>query len=294
MKKKVLIIGDKGMLGNKLKSKLKSHPGIFVISTSRNGVNSDFSFNPIKHSLKKLLNRTNPDILINCIAILPSKKSIYFSKLVKTFIINSIFPRKITTEANKRGIYVIEILTDGVFSGKEGNYSEISKKDCYSLYGLSKKLGEVLSENKVSIRCSLIGTKSNTKDHNSIFEWFKNYNSTKNIVGYINSMWNGVTTEVFASICLGIILSNHNIHGTYHLVPKDIASKFDLLQLFQSITKKDEFIISPTSLSKSKDMTLATNYPDMNLFFWSLTEFKSIPLIREMIFRTLLDTNKNL
>ena len=230
---KVLIIGDKGMLGNKLKSKMESYPSISVISTSRNGVKSDYCFNPIKHSLRKLLNYTNPDIVINCLAILPTKKPTYLGKLIETFTINSIFPRKITAEANKRGIYIIEILTDGVFSGKEGDYSESSKKDSYSLYGLSKKLGEVFSENKVSIRCSLIGTNSNIRENNSIFEWFRNCNSTKNIEGYVNYMWNGVTTEVFASICLGIINSDQKIHGTYHLIPKNKVSKFDLLKIFQ-------------------------------------------------------------
>ena len=294
MKTKVLVIGDKGMLGSKLKSKLENHPSISVISTSRNGVESDYCFNPIKHSIKKLLNCTNPDIIINCLAILPSKKPIHLSKLVETFVINSIFPRKITTEANRRDIYIIEILTDGVYSGKKGNYSEISKKDCYTLYGLSKRLGEVLSENKVSIRCSLIGTKSDTGDNNSIFEWFRNYNTTKNMAGYINYLWNGVTTEVFASICLGIINSKHNINGTYHLVPKDNVSKFDLLQIFQLITEKNDVSISPTSLPKNKDMTLTTNYPEINSFFWSMTEFKAIPSIREMIVRTLIETNKNL
>jgi dTDP-4-dehydrorhamnose reductase len=294
MKMKVLIIGDKGMLGNKLKSKLESYPSITIISTSRNGMESDYCFNPIKHSLNRLLNCTNPDIIINCLAILPKKKSTYFCKLVETFIINSIFPRKITAEANKRGIYIIEILTDGVFRGKEGNYSESSKKDSYSLYGLSKRLGEVLSENKISIRCSLIGTKSDTRENNSIFEWFRNYDSTKNIEGYVNYMWNGITTEVFASICLGIINSNQKMHGTYHLIPKDKVSKFDLLKIFQIIIEKNEVTITPTNLPKKKDLTLATNYPDINLFFWSLTEFKEIPAISEMIVRTLLKTNKNL
>jgi dTDP-4-dehydrorhamnose reductase len=291
---KVLIIGDKGMLGNKLKSKMESYPSISVISTSRNGVNSDYCFNPIKHSLSKLLNYTNPDIIINCLAILPTKKPTYLGKLLETFTINSIFPRKITAEANKRGIYIIEILTDGVFSGKEGDYSESSKKDSYSLYGLSKKLGEVFSENKVSIRCSLIGANSNIGENNSIFEWFRNCNSTKNIEGYVNYMWNGITTEVFASICLGIINSDQKIHGTYHLIPKNKVSKFDLLKIFQFIIEKNEVTITPTYLPKNKDFTLATNYPDMNLFFWSLTEFKEIPSISEMIVRTLLRTNKNL
>ncbi|MEI6881949.1 MAG: sugar nucleotide-binding protein [Bacteroidota bacterium] len=291
---KVLIIGDKGMLGNKLKSKLESHPDISVVSTSRYGIESDYCFNPIKHSLSKLLNCTNPDIVINCIAILPTKKPIYFGKFVETFIVNSIFPRKITAEANKRGIYIIEILTDGVFSGKGGNYSESSKKDSYSLYGLSKKFGEVLSENKVSIRCSLVGENSSSMENNSIFEWFRNYNSTKDMAGYVNYMWNGVTTEVFASICLGIILFNQKIQGTYHLVPKDKVSKFDLLKLFQLITEKNDIIITPTNLPKNKDLTLATNYPDMNVFFWSLTEFKEIPLISEIIIRSLLKTHKNL
>ena len=291
---KVLIIGDKGMLGNKLKYKLQSYPSISVISTSRNGINSDYCFNPIKHRLNKLLNCTNPDIIINCLAILPRKKPILSGKLVETFIVNSIFPRRITVEANRRGIYIIEILTDGVFSGKEGNYSESSKKDSYSIYGLSKKLGEVFSENKVSIRCSLIGTNSNMRNDNSIFEWFRNYNSTKSMEGYVNYMWNFVTTEVFASICLGIINSNQKMHGTYHLIPKDKVSKFDLLKIFQLITEKNEIIITPRNLSINKDLTLATNYPDINLYFWSLTEFKEIPSISEMIVRTLLKTNKNL
>ena len=73
-----------------------------------------------------------------------------------------------------------------------------------------------------------------------------------------------------------------------------IWKKIILTKIFQIIIEKNEVTITPTNLPKKKDLTLATNYPDINLFFWSLTEFKEIPAISEMIVRTLLKTNKNL
>jgi hypothetical protein len=84
------------------------------------------------------------------------------------------------------------------------------------------------------------------------------------------------------------------MHGTYHLIPKNKADKFDLLKIFQFIAENNAVAITSTNLPKDKDFTSVKNYPEINLFFGSLTEFKEISPISKTIGRTLLETNKNL
>lgn len=67
------------------------------------------------------------------------------------------FPHRLADAAARRGQRVIEIATNGVFSGRDAPYDEQSAHDPRDVYGKTKSLGERAASGVVRLRCSIIG-----------------------------------------------------------------------------------------------------------------------------------------
>jgi dTDP-4-dehydrorhamnose reductase len=121
---------------------------------------------------------------------------------------------------------MIHITTDCVFSGKDGSYDEESSHDCLDEYGKSKSLGE--SQNLcMTIRTSIIGDEIHKNA--SLIAWAKSMKD-KEVKGFTNHFWNGITTRHYAEICEQIIQNNLYTEGLFHIHSNSV-SKFELLNL---------------------------------------------------------------
>ena len=135
---------------------------------------------------------------------------------------------------------IINISTDCVFDGKKGNYSENSNDLAKDIYGVSKYLGELQSYNNLTLRTSIIGHE--IKNKFSLLEWFIN-NKNKDVDGYKNVFFSGVTTNELTRIINLIINKFQNLNGIYHISSTKI-SKFDLLTKINEIYKLEKNIKS--------------------------------------------------
>lgn len=233
---KILIFGANGMLGHKLMQKLG---GAFeVIGTIRG------SFAEIEHfgifereriieftaasdapSIESAIVKAKPDVVINAIGIvkqLPSAKDV-----ITTLEINSIFPNRLADLAAKHGFRLITISTDCVFDGVRGNYSENDQPNANDLYGKSKNIGEVVADNCLTIRTSIIGRELGSA--HSLIEWFLS-NRGGSAKGFTNAIYSGFPTIVFADIITSLITDHKELSGLYHIA-SDPINKFDLLTL---------------------------------------------------------------
>lgn len=282
MRKRVLVLGSTGLLGSKVSTILAENSLIVLITSSRNDENSTLNFNPISDNLDFLLDETNPDYIVNCIGVIPQGRSRSFKNYIEMFQVNSSFSRKLAQVAKKRDIKLIQPLTDAVFSGRRGNYSEQSAKCPRSLYALSKMLGETKLEGQINLRCSVIGNEvhGNAK---SIFSWVLARPSNSEILGFTNHWWNGVTTTVFARICEYIVLESPEIPDVLHLIPSNSVNKFELLQLISKYNSRDDLNIFPCQNKKMRDLRLTSIYKDVNSILWQGIGFTAAPTIEEMI-----------
>lgn len=149
------------------------------------------------------------------------------------------------------------------------------------IYGKSKTLGEVDSRNSLNLRCSIVG-KSVLK-RESLLDWFLQQPKEAEINGYANAVWNGVGTLQFAKICLGLILNDKWIPGTFHLVPGDIVTKFELLEIFRETFSRRDIKISKVHLEHRIDRNLSTLFPKVNETLWEIAGYSSPPTILKMV-----------
>lgn len=235
---KILILGASGMAGHIISTYLgeKGHDVTnFVRKDSSKGKNivgdaTDFL------KLKNIIIEGEYDAVINAIGILNSAAEENKSNAV---LINSFLPHYLSDITKKLHTKVIQMSTDCVFSGKEGNYYEYSFKDGETFYDRTKALGEIDNHKDLTFRNSIIGPDLNIHGI-GLFNWFMKQNGR--VDGYSSVIWTGVTTLTLAKAIEEAL--KVNLTGLYHLVNNEVINKAHLLELFNKHMKNNEIIIS--------------------------------------------------
>lgn len=191
------------------------------------------------------------DIIVNCIGIITQKIDVFNDDTSMVITVNSLFPHIVAEYCRPKQIKFIHITTDCVFSGKEGNYSELHAHDSTELYGMSKSLGEPISA--TVIRTSIIGEEINT--NYSLLSWLLSQNIIAN--GYTNHFWNGVTCLELAKIIHSMIQRNKFWIGVRHIFSGEQVSKYELLKIIANVYHKDIEIL-PKKVCGTCDRTLTT------------------------------------
>ncbi|MEI2325691.1 dTDP-4-dehydrorhamnose reductase family protein [Priestia megaterium] len=238
---KILILGGKGMAGHVITRYFQQKPEYHVFYTSRDPEDKDGIYVDITNltKLEEVIESIKPDITINCIGIL-NEHATNNNKLA--FQVNSLLPHQLVKLMERCQGKLIHISTDCVFSGNKGDYTESDIPDGTSVYAQSKQLGEIISDNHLTIRTSIIGPELK-EDGIGLFLWFMQ--QTGVIKGYEKVWWNGVTTLELAKAIE--VMIKQNVTGLYHLGSKEKISKFELLRIIQEIFEKNNVKIIPDS-----------------------------------------------
>ncbi len=237
-KMKILIIGGSGMLGHKLVQVLSGNFDVWTTIRAKSNIFDEFKiFDRVRtyeninveniDEIEKIITTIEPDVVINAVGII--KQSAASKDIVQTLTINSIFPHRLAEITKKYDARLISFSTDCVFSGKKGNYKEEDLADAVDLYGRSKNLGEVMANNCLTLRTSIIGRELFSAK--SLVEWFLS-NRGKQVKGYVNAIFSGFPTIVISEIIADLIVKHKNLQGLYHLSSEPI-NKFDLLNLLK-------------------------------------------------------------
>ena len=255
--KKVLVLGSSGMLGHVMVDILESYNTFDVHNLSRKRKINNKSIICDIINFKKLedhINLISPDYVINCIGILIKKSQ---TDIKSAILINSYLPHYLESISNKFNFRLIHISSDCVFSGIKGNYNEKSKIDPIDTYGLTKSLGEIVNNNHLTIRTSIIGPELK-KDGEGLLSWILK-NERGNIQGYEKSIWSGLTTlELSKSI---IYCIENNLTGLLHVFNNPI-SKYELVKLINNEFELDIQIKKVPG--KTSDKSLSTLRNDFN------------------------------
>lgn len=229
---KILLLGSDGMLGHVVKIYF-TEKGYEVLSTTRREVNSEYYYDADKdiEGIEKIIEKSTPDVVINCIGILTKLAEEKKPLAVK---VNSYLPHYLDELSRRYSFKFLHVSTDCVFDGIEGNYTEKSKPNANDFYGKSKALGEVVNDRNVTLRTSIVGPDPN-ENGVGLFKWFMDQEGA--IGGYDKVLWTGVTT-VWLARCMDVALEN-NLTGLQHCVNNETIDKYSLLVLFKKYFDKD-------------------------------------------------------
>lgn len=235
--KKIIVLGALGMAGHIMSEYLDSLNEYEVLGVARTEGKlihkvidvSNFS------DLEEYLNKVKPDFVINCIGILVQQSK---DNLSTAILINSYLPHFLAELGKQLNYKLIQISTDCVYSGKDGQYTENSFRDGDDNYARTKALGEVINDKDLTIRTSIIGPGLKTNS-TGLLDWF--FKQSVEVKGYTKAYWTGVTTLELAKATHQFI--QQNITGLYHLCPEHKISKFDLLKIFAKVWHKEIRII---------------------------------------------------
>lgn len=186
------------------------------------------------------------DYVINAIGI--TNRSALEDEALTLFI-NGALPHILARELGQK---LIHITTDCAFNGINGApYDEDSPKTPNDLYGLSKILGE--PTNCLTIRTSIIGRE--VEGFDSLLEWFLRQEG-KDVRGYSNHFWNGITAKQFGKICDQIMQDPESYPktGIYHVF-STVVSKYEMLLGFQKKFKINCNIIKDPNPRLDRTMT---------------------------------------
>ena len=256
--KKILILGSAGMLGhivfnylNEL-NKYELLDASFPVKIRTESLLLDVTN---KAQLEETIENIQPDVIVNCIGILIKGSQQDPSNAI---YLNAYLPHQLAKLQRKRGGKIIHISTDCVFTGEKGSYIETDFRDARDTYGLSKALGEVINDNDLTFRTSIIGPELKEKGE-GLFHWFM---SQKGIInGYTNAFWGGVTTLELAKAIDKAI--DQNLTGLLHLTNGQAISKFELTSLFKIIWNRKDIDIEPYE-GKNANKSLKTVRTDFD------------------------------
>jgi dTDP-4-dehydrorhamnose reductase len=275
------VLGSTGMLGSAVEQVLRES-GVEVTTASRT---QGVRFDAEDLGSEELIAATGlgaGDYIVNCVGL--TKARIDESSRTSRDLavrLNVDFPSDLAEAAEQSGVRVIQVATDCVFSGTARNYSETSGHDALDVYGKTKSLGEVPSENVMHLRCSLVGPEIGRSS--LFYEWVRNQPEGARISGYTNHIWNGLSSRAFGKVVTGIIQKDLFRAGVQHLVPANQVTKDELVRMELAALGRGDVLVQSVAADIAVDRTLKTDNSKQNIELFLAAGYSEIPTIEQMV-----------
>jgi len=250
---KVFIFGQSGMLGRYVHSFLLSK-GFVVAGINRDELDITKTNERDLRTFLSWADLDMDDVIINCAGLIKQRTDTSKFDFIQ---VNAIFPHLLQNICRDYICDFIHVTTDCVFTGLKGSYSELDGHDATDVYGVTKSLGEPIDA--TVIRTSIIGEE--LRNFSSLLEWVK-LNKEKEVLGYTNHIWNGITCLQFAKVCKHIIDNKLYWQGVRHITSPSNINKFDLVNLISDIYKLNIKVV-PHETSDKCDRSLVSVMSDV-------------------------------
>ena len=240
---KVVVLGASGMLGHQLFHCLsRIRPEHEVIGTVRDLKQVPESLKRINvvrllidgvrvdddESVKAALMKVRPDLVINCIGLVKQLPIAHFP--IPSIQVNALFPHKLAAWCKDLNARVVQISTDCVFDGTQGQYREDDPVSAHDIYGQTKALGELNTyQHCLTVRTSIIGHELGAP--HGLLEWFLAQEGPAK--GYCEAYFTGLPTIELAEVLSRYVIDDEGLHGLFHVASARI-SKYDLLTLIRA------------------------------------------------------------
>ena len=245
---KVLIIGRTGMLGAALYNYFLNLESVSVYSLSRKDFNiSDIScLDSNSSQLNNILDRINPNIVINCAAVVNLNECETFP--LKTKIVNTQFPNMLASWSKSKKAKLIHISTDHFYYEtnskpnilhREAETCSLANNYAKQKYKAEKQIIQT-DESALIIRTNIIGCRHNSNKR-TFLEWACNELLQNRI---LNGFTDYYTTPIYVYDLADILhnLIKWNCSGLYNIASNMAINKYDCLVYLKSLLNSKSHI----------------------------------------------------
>jgi dTDP-4-dehydrorhamnose reductase len=259
MKKKVLITGSNGLLGQKLCHLLVHNAEIELIATSRGG-NKLAQLLPELHFIS--LDVTDARQIEKVFAVERPTHIIHTAAMTNVDACEEDHPgcwqlnvsavQQLVKACEQYQVHLIHLSTDFIFDGEEGPYDEEAKPNPISYYGQSKLAAEELIRkstcNWAILRTVLVYGIVHDYGRSNIVLWVKNNLEAHKPIQVVNDQFR--TPTLAEDLAMGCWLAvSHDAQGIYHVSGKDLLTPFDMALLVAEYFKLDPSLIREVDAS---------------------------------------------
>jgi len=261
MKKRILILGGSGFIGEKIRPILNKE--FSVISTghesnSSHHINYDICNITNPEKMEKIFEYVKPEIVLN-LYVMYNNLEFCEKNQEKVMKINGDSLKLISKLVNKFDSHLVQMSTDYVFDGNDGNYNENDPPNPINFYGKSKFEGEknvIEFCKKFSIvRTSMVFDKSDKKI--TISEWILKKMEEELKIGLINNQF--MTPTYRENLCdmINEVIQNQ-YQGIIHLAGKEETTRYQFAKILLKQFGLDESKIFP---EKRENFDFSKNMP---------------------------------
>jgi dTDP-4-dehydrorhamnose reductase len=261
MKKKVLITGSNGLLGQKLVQLLTEDEN-YILHASGKGANrapstEGYQYHQLditnKTEVEKVISGIKPDFIIHTAAMTnvdqcESEKDGCWKQNVDAV-------QYISDAAAKTKSFLIHLSTDFIFDGKQGPYDETAKAIPLSYYGESKLAAEkIVQKTKLKwaiIRTVLVYGLAHDMSRSNIILWVKKSLEEGKTINVVNDQFR--TPTLAEDLAMGCYLVMENeATGIFNISGKNMLTPYDMAIKTADFFKLDKKLIVKTDSTKFK------------------------------------------
>ena len=258
MLKKICVVGASGLVGHNL---IKNIHGFDIIGTFNNTL-VNFENIPIvkldvsKYESCQQILKFNPDFIINATAISDVDYCEKFKE--KAYSVNVLGVKNLVKIAKKLQCKLIQISTDGIFSGRNESYTEDDIPNPLNYYGQTK----FESENEVKnlsdylicrtnllygyVSQTKLNERSNYSKSTNFVLWVLSELNKKNHIKIVNDQLSNPTLVDNLSKIIQLSLKK-NLVGVFHTTDLTCISRFEFAKKIATKFGYSESLISPIS-----------------------------------------------
>lgn len=256
IKKRVLLIGSNGLLGQRAVEILKNKKGIEFLASSIEDKsfidNVEYLQSDItnKKSVKKLFKEFYPDFIINCAAYTAVDKCETNKEIA--YSVNVTGVENLADQSRWVNGHLIHVSTDYIFDGENGPYHEDDLPSPVNYYGKSKLAGEnVIRAFEIPytiLRTNVIyGIAKN--EFFDFVKWVYNSLKENKQINIVTDQINNPTyTDDLVSVFNTVI--NDKVEGIFNVGGQELLSRYDFTIRIADFFNLDKSLIKPISTAE--------------------------------------------
>lgn len=252
----ILVTGSNGLLGQKLTTLLKEHPGYRLVATSkgpdRYPDNTGYLYEEMditnESRVREVIRALKPAVIIHTAAMTNVDACEKDREGCRRLNVDA--TRYLVNAACELGAHFIHLSTDFIFNGENGPYSEEDEPDPLSYYGLSKLESEkIVRESSAGwaiLRTIIVYGVVQDMSRSNIVLWAKGALENGQPINVVDDQFRMPTlAEDLAQAC--VLAAEKRAHGVFHVSGSDYMSILEIVQRVARFFHLDESLISPIS-----------------------------------------------